>query len=149
MKLHMVTIIPWAGARYYFLHRRVFDLANARQLVAQDFPLCLQLFIVWKMLVMTSAAHAKMDTARFNSLRGRVKYLYQFPACKVALLLCQMDTDALARQAKRHKDRATTCPRQRVIEASHCVSTIGECCQSNDVFHQIKRATCNWVAQTH
>src|SRR5258705_7719030 len=80
---------------------------------------------------MTSTTHAKVSTTWNNSLRRLFQYFHQLFACKVALLLRQADTDALAWQSKRNEDRAA------IIETSHRVATVGKCGEDNFLFHKM------------
>src|SRR5215207_170873 len=79
---------------------------------------------------MTSAADTEMFTARQCSLRRRFQNYHQFPTRKVALFFRQPDADSFPRQPKWDKDRPP------IFQASHSIAAIGECSESNFVFHK-------------
>jgi hypothetical protein len=80
---------------------------------------------------MASPTHPKMDTARLNPLWRRFQDLHQLRTCEAALFLHQTDTDAFPWQPKRDENRPT------IFQSSHGVTTIGEGCQSDIVFHKM------------
>src|SRR5215210_5711762 len=79
---------------------------------------------------MTAAADTKMFTAREYSMLRRFEDFQQLRSGKVTFLLCQSYTDALPRQPKRDKD----CP--AVLQASHGITAISKCRESNFLFHK-------------
>src|SRR5512147_1010806 len=107
MELHMVAVIPRVGACHRLLHRRVCNAPDAHQLIAQDLHLGIQLFFIGQMLVMTAPADTEMYAAWSHAVWRGLQHLQQLTAREAALLLRQADTDALARQSKRDKDRAS------------------------------------------
>jgi hypothetical protein len=102
------------------LHRRILDLANPPQLIAQDLCLGVQLFLIGQVLVMTSTTNTEMLAARKDPIRRCLEDFHQPPTRIVALLLRQPDAHALARQPEWDEDRAS------IFEATHRISAIGQ-----------------------
>jgi hypothetical protein len=116
----MVAVIPRIRARHHRSDRRVFDLADALQLVAQDLGFGFKLGRVGHVLVMTAAALAEVLAPGRNPLRGRFQHFEQICPRKVFFLHRQPDAHQLSRQPKRDKDGAT------IIQASNDIATVGE-----------------------
>ena len=80
---------------------------------------------------MTSPTNAKMDAARPDPLRRCFEDIHQLGTRKTALFLGKVYTDTLSWQPKRDKDRPA------ILKPSHGITAIGECGQSNILFHKI------------
>src|SRR6266508_6562566 len=119
MELHMIAIIPRAGTRDHVLDRWIFDPANAPQLIAQNLPLCFQLFFIGQILIMTSTTYPEMFAARKNSMWRGVENFHQFSACKASFFLRPSNTHALTWQAKWNKNGTP------IFKAPYCVAAIG------------------------
>ena len=72
MELHVVAVVPGVRRRYSGLYGRIFQLANALKLVAQDLSFGLKLFFVRDVLIVAAAAKAA-DPIPFPGGRGTKK----------------------------------------------------------------------------
>jgi hypothetical protein len=120
MELHLIAIIPWIRTSHHGADRRLLDLADPLELIAQDFSLRIQLHFVWHMLIMAAAACSEVSAARFDPLRCSLQDFRQFSSCEALPFLSQPDAHAFTWQSKWHEDRSS------VFQSSKCLAAVGE-----------------------
>jgi hypothetical protein len=87
------------------MHRRVFELANALKLIAQDLAFGLELYLVGDVLVVAAATIPEMRAARLDAIRGWLQDFKQLCASEAALLFDQLNAYFFPGQGKGHKSR--------------------------------------------